>query len=240
VLTKDDPNHNRQEIAADVPAVFPGQTFAGKRVSGVEHRIAPDRVRTVGLLRGLMARGFDRFKAALASLVRSLVGNTIVGPRVDYLAAYPCKAVKQNSDGTLEMVPDDKRIPGLSNGADPLRRAGLSATISPARRGSLLEFAGGDPQKPYATVWESASVTQCDRPPARSSSAAAERPRRSSRARAYATHMGQAVTAANALHAAITPLMLPPAAAAAKVAITSLVAALTALQGDVSTQNTTL
>jgi hypothetical protein len=46
VLTKDDPNHNRQEIAADLPAVFPGQTFAGKRVSGVEHRIAPDRLRT--------------------------------------------------------------------------------------------------------------------------------------------------------------------------------------------------
>jgi hypothetical protein len=56
----------------------------------------------------------------------------------------------------------------------------------------------------------------------------------------YATHMGQAVTAANALQAAITPLMLPPSAAAAKAALVQLVAALTALQGDVSTQNTTL
>lgn len=51
-LTKDDPNHNRQEIAADVPAVYPGQTFAGRKVSVVEHRVRADRIRTLVYFEG--------------------------------------------------------------------------------------------------------------------------------------------------------------------------------------------
>lgn len=55
----------------------------------------------------------------------------------------------------------------------------------------------------------------------------------------YQTHMGQAVTSAQALQTAITPLMLPPAAAAAKVAVGQLIVALQALQNDISSNSFT-
>ena len=101
--------------------------------------------------------GLDRLLIGIAGLVRALVGNELLGPRMDYLAAYPCVAVKQNADGTLELQPDDTRIPPRSN--VPIRYGvpGVAATISGGAR-VLLEFAAGDPQKPIATVWESASV----------------------------------------------------------------------------------
>lgn len=41
VLIKDDPQHARQEIASDLPRIYPGETLLGRRVSSVEHRIEP-------------------------------------------------------------------------------------------------------------------------------------------------------------------------------------------------------
>ena len=101
----------------------------------------------------------DRSKYGLAAFLRSLVGNEITGPRMDYLAAYQCRAVSQNSDGTLELIADDTRLGVFSS--VPIRYGvpGVTATVAGGAR-VLLEFAGGDPQKPIATVWESASVTQ--------------------------------------------------------------------------------
>lgn len=96
----------------------------------------------------------DRLSAALEAIVSKVIGH-----RIDYLAAYPCRVVKQNADGTLELVPDDARLSSYSK--VPIRYGvpGVSATIAAGAR-VLLEFAGADPQKPIATVWESASVTQ--------------------------------------------------------------------------------
>jgi len=44
-VTKDDPHHARLEIAAEVPAVYPGDTLSGRKVSCVEHRIEPRQAR---------------------------------------------------------------------------------------------------------------------------------------------------------------------------------------------------
>lgn len=44
-VTRDDPHHARQEIAATVPNVWPGETLGGRRVSTVEHRIEARSVR---------------------------------------------------------------------------------------------------------------------------------------------------------------------------------------------------
>jgi hypothetical protein len=52
---------------------------------------------------------------------------------------------------------------------------------------------------------------------------------------AFQTHVLQLSTALNALQAAITPLMLPPAAAAAKAALVAAKAATDALANDIST-----
>lgn len=99
----------------------------------------------------------DRTLANIARLVRQFVGNEIVGPRVDYLAAYPCVAVTQNSDGTLELQPDDKRLPPVTA---PIRIGVPGVTVTVANNARvLLQWTGGDPTKPVATLWESASVT---------------------------------------------------------------------------------
>jgi hypothetical protein len=99
----------------------------------------------------------DRTLGAFGAIITRFVGNRIVGPRVDYLASYPATAVAQNPDGTLEIQPDDSRLPSLSG--VPIRYGvpGVSAQIANGGR-VLLAFAGGDPAKPIATVWESASV----------------------------------------------------------------------------------
>jgi hypothetical protein len=96
----------------------------------------------------------DRLAASFEALVRKILGH-----RLDYLASYPAKVVSQNADGSLELVPDDTRLPTYSK--VPIRYGvpGVSATIAGGARVSL-GFAGADPQKPVATVWESASVSE--------------------------------------------------------------------------------
>lgn len=45
VVTRDDPHHARMEIAAEVPAIYPGETLNGRKVSCVEHRVEPRQAR---------------------------------------------------------------------------------------------------------------------------------------------------------------------------------------------------
>jgi hypothetical protein len=44
-VVEEDPAHGRVEISSDQPTLAPGQTFLDRRVSHVEHRISPDRIR---------------------------------------------------------------------------------------------------------------------------------------------------------------------------------------------------
>ena len=92
------------------------------------------------------------------NIIRRTLGAWIV-QRVDFLAAYQCTVVSQNGDGSLELQPDDSRLPPYSH--VPIRYGvpGVSAQVAAGSR-VLLEFASADPQKPIATVWESSSVTQ--------------------------------------------------------------------------------
>jgi hypothetical protein len=89
----------------------------------------------------------DRMKDGLAAWVRSLFS------RLDYLALYPSRVVSQNGDGTLELQPDDPRLPGLSG--VPVR-LGLPGTTVEVQAGArvLLGFEAGDPARPVATLWE--------------------------------------------------------------------------------------
>jgi hypothetical protein len=144
------------EIIAWDPQVYPGEVFRERRVSAVTHRWNAQQLRTRVWFEDESGAGeVDRLKAGLAAFVRAQF------PRIDYYAGYWSRVVSQNGDGTLELIPDDARIPGRSN--VPIRYGvpGVKATISPGAR-VLLEFAAGDPSKPFATVWESASVTKME------------------------------------------------------------------------------
>lgn len=81
------------------------------------------------------------------------------GPRIDVLAAYPARVASQASDGTLDVVPDSPKVPPLTG--VPIRYGvpGVSAKVAAGAR-VMIEFAGGDPRQPMATIWESAAVTE--------------------------------------------------------------------------------
>lgn len=86
-------------------------------------------------------RGWKRF-------VRSLFS------RIDYLALYPCKVVGQNSDGTLELVPDAKSKLGTLSNIPLRRRAPAEKVVISAGARVLLAFEEGSPTKPVALLFD--------------------------------------------------------------------------------------
>jgi hypothetical protein len=95
----------------------------------------------------------DRLKAALAAFVRSVTS------RLDYLALYSCKVLSQNGDGTLELQPDDARLPGLSKVPIRIGVPGVDVKVTPGAK-VLLGFAGGDPRQPIAALFDKDSLKE--------------------------------------------------------------------------------
>lgn len=181
----------------------------------------------------------DRNLGAFRSLVERFMGNRIVGPRVDYLASYPATAVTQNGDGTLEIQPDDSRLPSLSS--VPIRYGvpGVSAQIANGGR-VLLAFAGGDPAKPIATVWEAASVTSLTVTASAIKLGGSGATEALVKGTSYATHMAQLATALTTLGTNMVTTLPAGNAAAAATAAGAAATAATALAADVSAANTTI
>lgn len=98
-----------------------------------------------------MAGDLDRVKWGLAQFVRAVFS------RIDYLALYPAKVIAQRGDGSLDVVPDDGRFAGLSGVPVRYGIPGVTATVAPGAR-VLIGFAGGDPSRPIAEFWESATL----------------------------------------------------------------------------------
>lgn len=97
----------------------------------------------------------DRFKAALAELVERVMR------RVDYFRLTPARVVRQASDGTLELIPDDgSGLPGLVG--VPIRHGLPGVTGVSVASGARVRvgFEGGDPRLPYAALWDAGNVTR--------------------------------------------------------------------------------
>lgn len=98
----------------------------------------------------------DRFKAALEALVLRITG------KYDYAIPYACRVVQQNSDGTLELVPEDQRFgsnqpaPGLPKVPIRYGAPGITATVQPQAR-VIVEFENADPARPVVTAWDPVS-----------------------------------------------------------------------------------
>ncbi len=94
----------------------------------------------------------DRVLEPLAALIRS------VTRRLDYACWYSAKVVGQNEDGTLELQPDDARLPSLS--AVPIRTgvAGASVKVDAGAR-VMIAFANADPSMPFAGLFEPGTAT---------------------------------------------------------------------------------
>jgi hypothetical protein len=152
VTLEDHGADGRLVVVSEAPTVLPGQTLGGRRVSYVQHTIAPDKIRSELWLDRAGASGpLDRFKAAITAIVHAILGR-----RLDYLAPVLCKVVAIDGAGRLEVKPDDARRPPMTR--VPTRTLpGLSWT--PKAGGKVLVcFEGGDPRKPYASLWETGDI----------------------------------------------------------------------------------
>lgn len=85
---------------------------------------------------------FDRAIQALLGLVRGELG-------LDYLALYPARVVSQHADGSVDLAPDDTRVPHHNAVPMDYGLPGTTATFVPGAR-VLLGWRGGDPGQPYA------------------------------------------------------------------------------------------
>ncbi len=95
----------------------------------------------------------DRLKGHLARLIATMFA------RVDYFALYACTIVVQNADGSLEFKPDSDKLPGMSRVPIRLGLPNSTVKVAPGSR-VLLGFENGDPARPVASLWDTATCTE--------------------------------------------------------------------------------
>jgi hypothetical protein len=135
------------EIAPEAPELRPAVTFLGQPISYVVHSLEPGALRTEARTVGSPGNLLER---ALGPVRRE----------IDFSRAYLCKVTSQNADGTVALLPIDDRMKG--RGLDKVRvRAGIPAEVKvPVGARCILEFAGGKPDDPMVTGWETTDLTE--------------------------------------------------------------------------------
>lgn len=141
------------DLAGNDIALDAGVTTLGRKVGRVHHTVSVAGLRTEAWWYNDAGRG-------LQERLRQIV-ERFVGPRLDMRTPFIARVVTQNADGSLDVTPDSDRIPALT--AVPIKYGvpGVSAKIRTGAR-VIIEFQDGDPRRPYASVWESASVLELD------------------------------------------------------------------------------
>lgn len=92
--------------------------------------------------------------AQFERMVRAIMRDT------RYHAQYACR-VEAQSGQFLDLLPDDETIRGTGLQRVPLRHGlpGVTVKVVPGSR-VLLGFESGDRRKPYAALWDSASIEE--------------------------------------------------------------------------------
>lgn len=87
---------------------------------------------------------WDRMKQSLFALIRAAL------PRVDYYALYYGKVVSWHTDQTVDVQPNDPKLPSIS-GVLLRTPAGFVWDVNPATETSVLVgWENGDPARPFA------------------------------------------------------------------------------------------
>ena len=93
--------------------------------------------------------------SSLIASIKALVRAALL--RVDFYAMYSAKVVAQSGDGTLEVLPDDPRLPGASNVPIRIGVPGVDVKVMPGAR-VMIGFDGGNPKAPFAALFDSSSL----------------------------------------------------------------------------------
>ncbi|HEX2863993.1 MAG TPA: hypothetical protein VHN99_05460 [Deinococcales bacterium] len=94
--------------------------------------------------------GVDRLREALKRLTND--------PRVDYLALYPAKVLKDRGGNAVDVQPTDERLPMLSNVPLRLGIPGVMVSVQPGAL-VLVGFDGASPEHPYAALFQAGSLS---------------------------------------------------------------------------------
>lgn len=126
---------------AQLQKIAPGTVYEGHRIEQVEHRIDSLRVRTIPQISSV-----DTAAREFLSAIRR---------EMDHALPYPCKVVAQNADNTLQLVPEDPRMPRDGLDGIPIRTGipGFDAKVTAGSRVRVC-FDNGDRSQPYATGWD--------------------------------------------------------------------------------------
>ncbi len=91
--------------------------------------------------------------ASLERIIRWVMRETV------YHAQYIATVQAQHSDGSLDLLPDDERVrgTGLSNVPMRLGLPGVDVRVVVGAR-VLLGFEGGNPNLPYAGMWDPSAI----------------------------------------------------------------------------------
>jgi hypothetical protein len=79
--------------------------------------------------------------------------------RLDYHGRYAARVIGQANDGSLELVPDDARVPPEAGAS---MRTGLPGVTIKVPQGTRVQLAyeNGDPRKPVVADWESGPASE--------------------------------------------------------------------------------
>lgn len=153
-------------IAADefseLAKIVPGCTFEGHRIEQVTHVVTPRSLRTIASINSL-----EGSAKAFLSTIRAGMAS---------FGTYKAKVISQNSDGTLQLQPEEPVIAGRGLDKVPIREGapGWKTTVS---NGTIVSvaFDGGNWDAPYACLWgegQSSNVTSLEFKPGGTGSAA--------------------------------------------------------------------
>lgn len=94
-------------------------------------------------------------KGSLEAIIERLTADRI------YLAKHSSVVELQHGDDTVDLTPDNVKLRGRGISNVPIRH-GLPGVRVRVKQGSrcLLGFEGGNPDKPYASLWDASSVEQ--------------------------------------------------------------------------------
>ncbi len=99
--------------------------------------------------------GLDALKRNMTGFIRNAVTP------VDYFAFYSARVITQDSDLTLQLQPDDSRLPGMAKVPIRLGIPNATAQVQAGSRG-LVGFENGDPSKPFWGPWDTSTLTLLD------------------------------------------------------------------------------
>lgn len=136
-------------IRPEAPDLLPGVTFLGQQIRFVRHVISRGGLRTEAWLDSPSGM-LNRFLAGL----RREVDNT---------TPWPCRVVKQNPDGTLELQPDDQQLRGAGGlNRVPIRHGlpGVTGVSVPKGTRLRVHWDARDGGRPYAALWDEGLVDE--------------------------------------------------------------------------------